>query len=69
MSDEELRIDLDEAKEKIDSGQAIIVDVVAPHTWQDMHKAIAGAIRIDPDEIGQHYRELPINKEIIVYCT
>ncbi|TAK27884.1 MAG: rhodanese-like domain-containing protein [Chloroflexota bacterium] len=69
MQNEELRIDPAEAKARLDAGQAIILDVVAPHVWQQMHKAIAGAVRIDPHEIDRHYHELPRDKEIIAYCT
>jgi len=34
-----------------------------------MHRAIAGAIRIDPREIEQRYHELPVGRQIIAYCT
>ena len=49
--------------------EAIILDVVAPQVWQEMHRAVAGAIRIDPREIEQRYHELPLNRQIIAYCT
>jgi rhodanese-related sulfurtransferase len=64
-----LRIDASDAKAKVDAGEAIILDVVASHVWPQMHRAIAGAIRIDPSEIGERYRELPTQRLIIAYCT
>jgi rhodanese-related sulfurtransferase len=64
-----LRIDPPDAKAKVDRGEAIILDVVAPHVWPQMHRAIEGAFRIDPSAIGERYRELPTERQIIVYCT
>ena len=69
MPAERLRIDSAEAKAKVDAGEAMILDVVAPHVWPQMQKAVAGAVRIDPSEIGERYEELPREKEIIAYCT
>jgi rhodanese-related sulfurtransferase len=69
MPGEELRIDPAEAKAKVEAGEAIILDVVAPHVWPEMHRAIAGAVRIDPREIGERYGELPTERQIIAYCT
>ncbi len=69
MDSEELRIDLVEAKARIDGGQAIVLDVVSASTWQQMHLSIAGAKRIDPAEIEQRYAELPLNRQIVAYCT
>ncbi|MDP2663063.1 MAG: hypothetical protein Q8R28_20295 [Dehalococcoidia bacterium] len=69
MESEELRIDLAEAKARIDAGQAIVLDVVSSHAWEQMHRSIADAIRIDPTEIEQRYRQLPLDRQIIAYCT
>jgi rhodanese-related sulfurtransferase len=69
MPDEGLRIDPADAKARVEASEAIILDVVAPHVWPKMHRAIAGAIRIDPREIGERYRELPTERQIIAYCT
>jgi len=69
MQDEQLRIDPAEAKRRFDSGEAIFLDVVAPHVWEQMHQAIAGAIRLDPREIERRYHDLPRDKQIVAYCT
>jgi len=69
MQDEGLRIEPADAKARVDAGEAIVLDVVAPHVWPQMHRAIAGAIRIDPSEIGERYQELPRERQIIAYCT
>jgi hypothetical protein len=69
MHSEDVRINPAEAKARVDSGEAIILDVVAPQVWQQMQRAIVGAIRIDPREIKHRYHELPLNRQIIAYCT
>ncbi len=69
MPNEDIRIDPAEAKRRVDAGEAMILDVVAPTTWQQMHQAIAGAVRIDPHEIEHRYHELPRDKQIVAYCT
>jgi rhodanese-related sulfurtransferase len=34
-----------------------------------MHEAIAGAIRIPPEELAQRLDELPKSRTVITYCT
>jgi hypothetical protein len=58
-----------EAKEMVDRGEAIVLDVVAPHVWPSMRRAIKGAVRIAPNEIGRRYTELPRERAILAYCT
>jgi rhodanese-related sulfurtransferase len=69
MQDQEIRIEPTAAKARVEAGEAMILDVVAPHVWPQMHRAIAGAFRIDPREIEQRYHELPTERQIIAYCT
>lgn len=63
------RIDAARAKALVDSGEAIILDVVASHVWPAMSRTIQGSIRMPPEEIEQRFRELPRDKIIIPYCT
>ncbi len=69
MQSEEIRIDPGQAKARLDAGQAVILDVVVPRAWEQMHWAIAGAIRIDPREIERRSSELPRDKQVLAYCT
>ncbi|MBI2836419.1 MAG: hypothetical protein HYX85_01855 [Chloroflexi bacterium] len=69
MAKNDLRIKPAEAKARVDSGQAIILDVVSSETWERMPRIVSGAIRIDPDYINDDYRVLPADKQIIAYCT
>jgi rhodanese-related sulfurtransferase len=43
--------------------------VVAPAAWDQLDVAIAGALRIPPDELGSHLARLPRDRELIAYCT
>jgi rhodanese-related sulfurtransferase len=63
------RIEAAEAKAMVDSGEAIIVDIVASHIWPAMARTISGSIRMAPEEVRTRFRELPRDKTIIAYCT
>ena len=66
---EQLRIDPADAKARVDAGEAIILDVVSPMAWEQLDRAIRGAVRIAPDELGDRWGELPRERAIIAYCT
>jgi rhodanese-related sulfurtransferase len=53
----------------VESGQAIILDVVSSSVYPLMHEAIAGAVRIAPEELADRVGELPKSTTIITYCT
>ena len=53
----------------VDSGKALILDVVASHVWPSMTRTIHGSIRIPPEEIEARLGELPRDKTMITYCT
>ncbi len=63
------RIEVADARARVDAGEAVIVDVVASHVWPSMSRAIQGSIRIPPEEIEARLDELPKDKTIIAYCT
>ncbi len=63
------RIDVESAKAMVDSGEAIILDVVAAHVWPSMTRTIKGSIRLPPQEVEARFAELPPEKTIITYCT
>jgi rhodanese-related sulfurtransferase len=65
-----IRIEVAEAKSRVDEGKAVILDVVSPISRAKMRRQITGAIRIEPEEFAQRYKELlPLDKQIIAYCT
>ena len=63
------RIEVADAKALADSGEAVILDVIASHVWPSMTRTIQGSIRIPPEEVGKRFGELPRDKAIIAYCT
>ena len=67
--DDGLRIEVDQARAKLESGEAVALDVVQPGAWDEVDGAIQGAVRIPPAEIEQCFKELPLDLDVITYCT
>lgn len=65
----DLRITAEQARALVQGGQAIVLDVVSSSVYPLMHEAIAGAIRIVPEELADRLEELPRSATIITYCT
>jgi hypothetical protein len=53
----------------VDTGVALVVDVVASQVWPSMTRTIQGSVRIAPEDIQRRFGELPRDKTIITYCT
>jgi rhodanese-related sulfurtransferase len=53
----------------VKSGDAVILDVVSTASYASMHEAVAGAIRIPPEELADRLDELPKSRTILAYCT
>jgi rhodanese-related sulfurtransferase len=68
-SSSDLRITPEKAKAMVESGQALFLDVISSSVYPLMHLAIAGAIRIAPEELADRVDELPRSTTIITYCT
>ncbi len=64
------RITKEQLKAKMEKGEDIIVlDVRTGMSYKGSDIKIKGAMRIPPDAIDMRYKELPLDKEIITYCT
>lgn len=61
------RISVDEARQALDKGKAVLVDVRAKEAYEASHAQ--GALSIPLANIGSRAGELPKNKLIITYCT
>jgi rhodanese-related sulfurtransferase len=61
------RISVNETKERLDSGIAIVIDVRSAQEYAEAH--IPSALSIPLDELQSRYQELPPDAEIITYCT
>ena len=66
---EQLRIDPADAWARVEAGEAIILDVVSPLAWEQLDRAVQGAVRIAPDELNARWGELPRERAIVAYCT
>jgi rhodanese-related sulfurtransferase len=64
-----VRIEIAEAKAKLESGEAVALDLVQPQAWDQIDGAVTGAVRIPPQEIEQRFEELPRDLDIVAYCT
>ena len=64
------RIAKEQLRAKMEKGEDIIVlDVRTGMSYKGSDIKIKGAMRIPPDAIDMRYKELPLDKEIITYCT
>lgn len=61
------RISVNEAKQRIASGQAVVVDVRTAEAYRENH--IPGAINIPYDQLKTRAGELPKDKYLVTYCT
>ncbi len=48
---------------------ATALEVMSPLAWEQLDRAIAGAVRIAPDELSERWGELPRERAVIAYCT
>ena len=64
------RITKEELKKKIDKSEdVIILDVRTAGSYNGSTIRIKGDIRKEPNIAESWYKELPIDREIITYCT
>ncbi|MGZ3648112.1 MAG: rhodanese-like domain-containing protein [Syntrophales bacterium] len=64
------KITVQELKARIDKGEdLVIVDVRTGNDYEASKIKIKGAVRIPIVQIEERYRELPKDKQIILYCT
>lgn len=64
------RITKEELRKKIDKGeQVIILDVRTAGSYNGSTIRIKGDVRKEPDMAESWYKDLPMDKEIVTYCT
>ena len=61
------RISLEAAKASLDAGTAVLVDVRTAAAYEQSHAV--GAISMPSNEVETRYKELPADKQIILYCA
>jgi rhodanese-related sulfurtransferase len=47
----------------------LILDVRRPDRWREDRERIPGAVWVPYDEVAKRARELPGDREIVVYCS
>jgi 3-mercaptopyruvate sulfurtransferase SseA len=64
------RITVDELKEKLAKNAPVfIIDSRSQGSYDNSEIKIKGAVRIPMDEIESRLKEIPRDREIVVYCT
>jgi hypothetical protein len=61
------RISVAEARERLETSTAVIVDVRSAEEYAEAH--IPNALSLPLNDFQSRYQELPPNREIITYCT
>jgi hypothetical protein len=64
------RITVDELKAKLAKGEPVfIIDSRSEGSYSSSDKQIKGAVRIPPSDVELHLKDIPKDKELIVYCS
>lgn len=62
-----LRLSVDETRDRVEAGEAILVDIQPPPVYRDGH--IAGAMSLPAYELAERHSELPHDQLVIFYCA
>ena len=63
------RIGPTELKDELESGDAVVVDLRNDFTLDEDSVQIRGALRLTPEELEVRHKEIPRDRDIILYCT
>lgn len=64
------RITPEELKEKLDAGEEVmIVDLRHSHDFATEPSTIPQALRMSLEDMDQRYREVPLDRDVVLYCT
>ena len=59
-----------ELKAKLENGDPVVIlDSRSDTSYNASDKQIKGAIRVPPSFIGSHIKDIPKDKELVVYCA
>jgi membrane protein DedA with SNARE-associated domain/rhodanese-related sulfurtransferase len=66
----ENRMEIDELKAMIDAGKKpFIVDLRHPLDYLPDPRVLPGAVRIGPADLAAHKEVIPLDRDVILYCT
>ena len=64
------RITPQDLRQMLDSGEAVVIlDLRHPLDSVSDPRTLPGALRVMPEDVTSRARQLPLNREIILYCT
>ncbi|HEY2933785.1 MAG TPA: rhodanese-like domain-containing protein [Acidobacteriota bacterium] len=64
------KVTIDDLKGRLERREPLLVlDVRSPKAWEESDAQLPGAMRIPPDEVGEHLEEFPRDRPIIAYCA
>jgi len=64
------RISVDELKQKLDAGETLsIVDLRHSLDFEADPETIPGAVHLDSKDLTEKNELLPLDREVILYCT
>jgi rhodanese-related sulfurtransferase len=67
---EDLRINADELRKRMQSGEEFtILDVRNPNAWAEATDMAAGANRVSLDDLQKILPQIPREQPIVAYCT
>jgi hypothetical protein len=61
------RISVNETSRKLEAGEILLVDVRSKTSYDSLH--ITGALSVPEEQVGTRLNELPVDQEIVLYCT
>ena len=61
------RISVKDTQKGLEAGDILLVDVRSKTSYDSQH--IVGAVSIPEEEVGDRLNELPVDQEIVLYCT
>lgn len=67
MARQRIRVGVHDAKQRVDTGDAVVLDVVDTETYEELDTRIAGAVRIDPGRLLEEYEQLPRDRAVFAY--
>ncbi len=64
------RMTVDELRGRIDRGERpVMIDARSADAWSHADSQIPGSVRVPPDEVATHLREIPRGRPVVAYCT
>ena len=67
QTQEPIRMKLEDAKGRYDEGNVTVLDVIDTDAYDRFSYQIAGAVRINPEDIRDEFTRLPKDRAVFAY--